>query len=310
MKKQFFATLLALLILVSVMPTTASATTSYNLPVTIVVDGGTIPGTNAYLDINGDVRLPYADELFRVFPRELKEVVVAYNPDEGILIRKYIDDFGYDWELRDNILYIYTTKSHSQIADVFVNGVYVPTNNQVYVTPQGNAFFYSSTLVSTIFPKEATLDSSYLDAIGLDFFAKRFGYSMTCTADRVYLNNDGNTPVEVLLNGQRVNFPDQQPIIIDGRTLVPVRAIAELLNCKVDWDNANRLAVITKGGSQVLIHPDYNIYVMDGTVYPLDVPAKIINSRTMVPLRFLAEAFGYQVGFYHNSGVAVVTLDS
>ena len=51
-------------------------------------------------------------------------------------------------------------------------------------------------------------------------------------------------PVSVTVDGQQVQFDDQQPVIIDGRTLVPVRGVFEALGFDVDWDPSARQATL------------------------------------------------------------------
>ena len=86
-------------------------------------------------------------------------------------------------------------------------------------------------------------------------------------------------------------------IIEDGRTLVPVRALSQTLGAKVNWNSSKRQAEITKGDINIVIPIDSdNAYVNGQTAY-LDVPAEIMNGRTMVPLRFAAEALNIEISW-------------
>ncbi len=92
---------------------------------------------------------------------------------------------------------------------------------------------------------------------------------------------------------------DQPPVIENGTTLVPLRAIAEALGADVEWDGETKTAVFTQGeiAAQVTVGESY-ITVGDG-VYnaeiPVGAPAVIVNSRTMIPVRALSEGLGFDV---------------
>lgn len=91
---------------------------------------------------------------------------------------------------------------------------------------------------------------------------------------------------------------DTPPTIVDGRTLVPVRAIFEAIGATVEWDNDTRTATGIRNGIIVTIQIDNATAYVNGEARALDVPAQIINSRTMVPARFISEAIGCDVTWY------------
>lgn len=107
--------------------------------------------------------------------------------------------------------------------------------------------------------------------------------------------------ISVVLNGQKVSFPNAQPVIYDDRTLIPVRAVFEDMGCYVDWDNANKQAVIGNDDKIIFIPIDnifmqvYDIATDTQTDIALDVPAMIISDSTMIPLRAVGEALGAEV---------------
>ncbi len=91
-----------------------------------------------------------------------------------------------------------------------------------------------------------------------------------------------------------VEFPDQEPVIVDGRTLVPVRGLFEnsFFNCTVEWDEETRTAIISNGIDVIEIPIGVNVIYKNNESITIDVPAQIINDRTMLPLRAISEAFG------------------
>lgn len=99
---------------------------------------------------------------------------------------------------------------------------------------------------------------------------------------------------------------DTPPTIVSGRTLVPMRAIFEALGADVEWDNESRTATGIRGNTIVSVQIDNTIAYVNGVAYILDVPAQIINSRTMVPARFVSEAMGCTVTWYQDKSTAAV----
>ena len=99
---------------------------------------------------------------------------------------------------------------------------------------------------------------------------------------------------------------DTPPTIVDGRTLVPLRAIFEALGAEVEWDNNTRTAIGTRGNTVVSVQINSRIAYVNGEEKELDVPAQIINNRTMVPARFVSEAMGCKVTWYQTKRTAAV----
>ena len=116
-----------------------------------------------------------------------------------------------------------------------------------------------------------------------------------------------NSLITVYYNGTRVSFHeyDQDPALINDRTLVPLRAIFEAMNADVQWDQATQTVTSTRDGITIkLTIGDDKIY-KNGQAITTDVPAQIINERTMIPVRVIAEAFGADVE-WNGSGRAVL----
>lgn len=97
------------------------------------------------------------------------------------------------------------------------------------------------------------------------------------------------------MNGINLNF-DVPPIIENGRTMVPIRKIADDLGCNTKWDPKG-IVTVENGNTVIILGINsYTAYV-NGTAYTLDVPPMIVGDRTLLPLRFLAEAIGLKVGW-------------
>jgi len=88
---------------------------------------------------------------------------------------------------------------------------------------------------------------------------------------------------------------DSPPIIREGRTLLPIRAVIEALGGSVGWDAVERKATVTLGTHAVEVWIGSRQARVDGASISLDVAAIIVNSRTLLPLRFVAENLGCTV---------------
>jgi hypothetical protein len=110
--------------------------------------------------------------------------------------------------------------------------------------------------------------------------------------------------IRVQLDGAYVDL-EPAPIIVDGRTLLPARAIVEMLGGEIDWDNDLRQVHIDHGGTHIVLTIDDPLALVNGVPQMLDVPPQIMDGRTLVPLRFVAESLGVEVDFY--DGAVIIT---
>ena len=114
--------------------------------------------------------------------------------------------------------------------------------------------------------------------------------------------------VSVYTDGTQIDF-DVEPQIINDRTMVPMRAIFEAIGAEVNWDDSTKTAVSEKDGDVVKISiGEYRIIKNDEEI-AIDVPAQIVDSRTLVPVRAIAESFDCEV-FWDDTEriVRVVTV--
>ena len=99
------------------------------------------------------------------------------------------------------------------------------------------------------------------------------------------------------------------PAQIDsGRTLVPLRACAEALLAEVGYDAVTKEVQIQQGSNLILLQIGSDVGYLDGEAFLLDVPAKVINGRTMVPIRVISEAFGATVGWDQQAQIVDISL--
>ena len=101
---------------------------------------------------------------------------------------------------------------------------------------------------------------------------------------------------------------DQLPIIENGRTLVPLRAIFEKIGADVEWNGDTQTVTATKGDISISLTINNTTAYKNGQLITLDVPAKIVSGRTLVPVRFVSDCFG--VGVDWNGDIQSVILTS
>ncbi len=90
---------------------------------------------------------------------------------------------------------------------------------------------------------------------------------------------------------------EAEPVIVEGRTLVPVRAIFEGLDASVEWDAETKTVTGTNGDTKVVMAVGENVITINGEDVEMDSAAMIIDGRTYAPARYVAEAFGYDVSW-------------
>lgn len=105
--------------------------------------------------------------------------------------------------------------------------------------------------------------------------------------------------VNIYVHGQLINIPDQKPFLDKqaGRTFVPIRFVSEALGAKVDWLKDEQKIVITEGNKNISLTIGSTKVVVDGKTQTIDVLAKLLNGRTMVPLRFISQVLGQEVNW-------------
>ena len=105
--------------------------------------------------------------------------------------------------------------------------------------------------------------------------------------------------VTLLLNDIKFEVSEglMPPIILENRTLVPVREVFETLGGKVEWHESERAVEVELQEKKVKLWIDKYTALVDEKEIELDVPAKIVSSKTMVPARFISEKCGLSVGW-------------
>ena len=107
------------------------------------------------------------------------------------------------------------------------------------------------------------------------------------------------------VNGEEL-ASDVPPVIKDGRTLVPVRALTTALGADVKWNPETHVVTITKNGMTIELKLGSDIVTVNGKEMKIDVPAENLNNRVVVPIRFIAEIFHQKVEWDEDTGSIII----
>jgi len=126
----------------------------------------------------------------------------------------------------------------------------------------------------------------------------------------VTLKAHAATDIRVTVNTRTVAFPDQKPIMNNNRVLIPTRFVAQSLGGDVSYASKTKTVTIKQGSKTIVLKAGNSNVIVDGRTVKLDVPAKIINKRVMVPLRFVSEAMGANVDWQQQNNLVAITTGS
>lgn len=164
---------------------------------------------------------------------------------------------------------------------------------------------YSTDYSISNFIKDVTPET-YIRAVGI-----RNGDTPLVIFNDYSMLDELSAPVSsdiiVTVNGEQVQFKNQEPIIKDDRTLVPVRGVFEAMGANVDWLQEAQKVVVNTASVNITLTLNSDIYYVNGEAKTLDVPATLINDRTMVPIRAISESLGCNVEWDNANRVVVIT---
>lgn len=242
----------------------------------------------------------YASEIFRQAAASGAYIREAGGKSDFVF--KPADQAG-TLTAKDNIVKLYTLAYIADKPNINVNysidGVWQSSSNQIpYI------YYMDISGIS---------DGSHSLKIETDGVSKE--YTFTKSGNSVAFGEGVGTSsipevqelIHVNFNDTYLNF-DQPPIISEGRTLVPLRTIFEAMGASVDWNAETQTVTAVRGGDTVSLTIGSNVMYKNGTAVSLDVPAQIVNSRTLVPARAVAEAFGAFVGWDEPTRTVVINI--
>ena len=121
-----------------------------------------------------------------------------------------------------------------------------------------------------------------------------------------------DSTISVEVNGKTIDFSEYDnvlPYIENDYTLVPIRAIAENLGLNVDWNEETKTVSVSKDETKIEIAIDSDKAVVNGEEKTLDIPARITDGRTFVPLRFVSESINAKVDWNGEDKLITISTD-
>jgi ligand-binding sensor domain-containing protein len=261
-------------------------------------------GGIAYLDKDGKWTI-YNDKNSKIPSNRVNHVYVA---KDGSLWVSTINGLA---QFSNNNWKIYQNKT---MLEYDVRKVIEDKNGNIYASTWGNGIIKIDKAGKLVTYKEANspLPKNYINDIDFD----TQGNLWVATNDGITLikhkvnqtsqnnsgannhNNNQNTKITVYVNNKLLQF-DSEPIMKDNRTLVPMRFIFEALNQKVEWVQSEK-KVKSTGTKSIEFVIGEKAGKIDGINKVMDVPSQIVKGRTMVPLRWVAEALDLSVKWDGN----------
>lgn len=189
-----------------------------------------------------------------------------------------------------------------------VSGQIIPTESWIEVTP--NSFTdLQANIDVTVSIKGSAIPS-------LDAFEGSIKIVTSQDCEPVVVKVTGSTDKKIAIkltinkkmgyiNDNEIEL-DVPPKKVNGRTLVPIRFLSEAFGCSILWDSKEGKITINKGSLEIILYKDKNKAFVNGVEKSLDVPATISSGRTLVPIRFIAEAFGAIVNFDAKSNLITI----
>ena len=134
--------------------------------------------------------------------------------------------------------------------------------------------------------------------------------ALAASTEQILTLQIGNPQLTV--DGESVNIDDSGtvPVIVDDRTLLPVRAVVEAVGGTVEWDGDTRTTTLKYKSDIIKLTIDSTTAYLNDTAQTLDVTPVIINDRTMLPIRFIAESFKFDVAWDNETQTVTITKTS
>ena len=153
------------------------------------------------------------------------------------------------------------------------------------------------------------IEDAYMELFSMWNWEKEWAQKQQAAVNQ-FITDRGGVPgqINVMLNGQYIKFPDAVPELTDGRTMVPFRAIFESLGAEITFDGGKIHAVLGDTVLDLTIGSDTMTKTVNGKAetVKMDCAPYIKGGRTYVPVRFISEALGCEVGWDGDYRSAVI----
>jgi hypothetical protein len=110
------------------------------------------------------------------------------------------------------------------------------------------------------------------------------------------------------INGKPVAFPDQQPIIENGRTIAPIRAVFEAMGFTAGWDPELHQGLLRNNEYTIVVTEGSYTFTVNGTSYDFEIPARIVDGQMMAQIGALLQSVGCALNWDADRYAVEVTL--
>lgn len=247
--------------------------------------------------------MKYSDGEFRSLVDTYSKELYCQN-NELLDLRGFTEDKGYErssYETAEGKVYTaskYSVSENGKLTKLtkteIANNDYFEkyvgqkvVSNGTYLTDNGQSFVHY------------TQYGNYPDK-SIEYNYETFFKSLSETSKRI------SPDVTVTFDGEKLEF-DTNPVIYKSRVLVPLRVIFEKMGADVKWDDSQKTATATNGTLDIKVPVNKNAIYINGQEKELDVSAKIVNSRTLVPVRAVTESFDCNVSWDDTTKTVIIT---
>ena len=119
------------------------------------------------------------------------------------------------------------------------------------------------------------------------------------------INVQADSDIAIKVNGN-ILTPEQPPVVMNNRTLVPVRAVCEAMGLTVEWHQKYQEVIIRRDEDFVKLGIGYHTLDVNHTLSYIDAAPQIVNGVTCVPIRYVVEPFGAMVDWDNESRTVIV----
>ena len=113
-------------------------------------------------------------------------------------------------------------------------------------------------------------------------------------------------PINVEVNGQRVQFTGTRPVQMGDHVMIPLRGVFEKMGASVDWRESNQTVLAQRGNNRVELRINDRTAYINGNAIAVNNPAVMIDGSTMVPIRFVSESLGANVDWDETAGLVSI----
>lgn len=118
--------------------------------------------------------------------------------------------------------------------------------------------------------------------------------------------------IRLYVEGKRVDFgrySNVEPVIKNGSTLIPIRALADNINAQIEYDAATATVKVKTGEKEILLIKNNKTAKVNAKGVEMSEPAREINGRILIPLRFISEQLGKEVIWYPYSKYGIISVN-